>query len=309
MRRGLGFSAAFLALAALAPAQGAVPLHKAVALEPATIYLNPDTSSAPVGAVRPGMEVGIQSSSGNFVQVFTGVSGWMPNRGLARLDDPAAPEAIFGDAVELESLAENQSGENQAALDAARLYLALYSDFPANPRAAEALYRGADIHWQLKLSEEPVRRTPSERFFPDDSELRRVVSKFPDTPFAARAAYSLLIEHFTCGNWNEKPQCVEKEAHTYQDYVKKYPRGPMSAEAAFDALYREAIAWTLYNSPGTLHDQGKAADFRRQVARDAAALQADFHGTDWAARAAFVAFQVAEGTPLKVPTTPPLGGP
>lgn len=295
--------------AGLGLAQSAVPLQKAVATEAARLYLNPDSGSAQVGQVRPGMEVGIQGTSGDFVQVFSGVSGWMRNRGLARYDDPQAPEVIFGAAVELERQASSQGGEREAAMDAARLYLSVYNDFPASARAAEALYRGADIQWQVKMGEEPERRTPSERQFPDDSGLRRVISKFPDTPYAARAAYSLLVEHFTCGDWNEKPECVEKEAHTYQDYVKKYPRGPMAAEAAFDALYRQAIAWTLYNAAGKQHDSGKAASYQRDVAASALALQQEYRGTDWAARAANLAFRVAEGTPLTVPAKTPLGGP
>ncbi|MGH9518739.1 MAG: hypothetical protein ACRD2D_03780, partial [Terriglobales bacterium] len=296
-------------LAAGAGAQQAVQLQKAVATEAETVYLNPDTASSRVGQVRPGMEVGIQGTSGDFVQVFLGVSGWMRNRGLARYDDPQAPEVIFGAAAQLENAAATRDDDRQAAMDAARLYFSIYNDFPASARAAEGLYRGADIQWQVKMGEEPERRTPSERQFPDDSGLRRVISKFPDTPFAARAAYSLLVEHFTCGDWNEKPECVEKEVHTYQGYVKKYPRGPMAAEAAFDALYRQAIAWTLYNATGPQHNAGKAESYKRDVATSAAALQQNYRGTDWAARGAFVAFRVAQGTPLAVPAKTPLGGP
>lgn len=290
-------------------AQQAMPLQKAVATEAETIYLNPDTSSSRVGQVRPGMEVGIQGTSGDFVQVFLGVSGWMKNRGLARYADPQAPEVIFGAAAQLEDTAETQADDRQAATDAARLYFSIYNDFPASARAAEALYRGADIQWQVKMSEEPERRNPTERQFPDDSGLRRVISKFPDSPFAARAAYSLLVEHFTCGDWNQKPECVEKEVHTYQDYVKKYPRGPVAAEAAFDALYRQAIAWSLYQASGPQHNAGKAESYQREVAVSAAALQQDYRGTDWAARGAFLAFRVAQGTPLAVPVKTPLGGP
>lgn len=298
-----------ICLACAAAGGQAVPLQKAVAMAAGTIYLSPDPGSAVVGTVQPGMDVGIQQTSGDWVQVFTGVSGWMRNRGLARLDDPAAPEALFGAAVQLEDAAEDASGERQQALDAARIYLSVYNDFPATPRAVEALYRSADIGWQVKMGEEPKRRNPHERLFPDDSGLRRVVNKYPDTPWAARAAYSLLVERFTCGDWFAKPECVGKEINTYNDYVKRYPQGPMTAEAAYDALYREAIAWTLYTAPGTLHDAGKAADYQRQVAASAATMATAYRGTDWAALAALVAFNVGEGTPMKVPTTTPLGGP
>lgn len=304
-----GFVLATVVAAAAALAAQAVPLQKAVALAPATIYLSPDTSSAKVGALRPGMDVAVQSQSGNFVQVFTGVSGWMPNHGYAVLSDPDAPEAIFGAAVQLEDQAENAGGENQAAMDAARLYLSIYSNLPASARAAEALYRGAEIHWELKMAGEPQRRTPTERLFPDDSEMHRVISKYGDSPWAARAAYQLLVEHFTCGDWTDKPECVEKEIHTYQDYIKKYPTGPMTAEATYDALYRAGIAWTLYRAAGPHADAGKASTYARQVTDGAAAMAHQFPETDWTARAALLAFQVAHNTPLDVPGVTPLGGP
>lgn len=284
----------------------AAPLQKAVSLGVATIYLHPDKTSAQVGSVRPGMEIGEQSVSGGFVEVFAnGVSGWIQNQDLAMYSDPESPELIFGAAAELERQAEDSGGERQAAMDAARLYYSIYSDFPASARAGEGLYRAADVVWQVRLGEEPKRRTPSERQFPDDAELRRVMNKFPDTQWAARAAYDLLVEHFTCGDWNDKPECAVKEAGTYQDYVKKYPRGPLSAEAAYDAVYREGIAWTLYKAK----DAGKAAEMERAVARDAATLRANYPGTDWTAEAALVAYHVAHGVALVVPNVTPLGGP
>jgi len=300
--------AAFLA-AKGAAGQSAVTLQKSVALVAAPIYLSPDPASAHVGAVRPGEAVGVQSSAGNFVQVFTGVSGWMRNQGLVRLNNPQAPELIFGAAVGLEDQAESSAGQQQAALDAARLYLAIYDNFPQANRAAEALYRGAEIRWEISLDEMPKRRTPSERQFPNHDELRRVIGKYPATPWAAWAAYQLLIEHFTCGDWVSKPECVGKEADTYHDYVKKYPNGPATARAAYDAVYREAIAWTLYSATGPHHDSGKAAEYQRAVASDAAAMSRLYTGTDWAAQAGFVAYTVGEGMPMTVPATPPLGGP
>ncbi|HUX68820.1 MAG TPA: hypothetical protein VMV31_15145 [Terriglobales bacterium] len=290
----------------------AVPLRKAVALTSASLYLNPDTTSTQVGAVQPGMGIALQSQVGDFAQVFVGaigVSGWMPNHNYAPLDDPASAEAIFGAAVGLEIEAEDNGGERRAALDAANLFMTVYTDFPASPRAPEALYRAASIRWQLKMAEEPRRPSPSERQFPDDSEMHRVINKYGKTPWAARAEYDLLVEHFTCGVWVEKPECVEKEIHTYQGYVKKYPGGPKTAEAAYDALYRAGIAWTLYRAPGKHHDAGKAAQYQQQVAEDAATIARLYPASDWAAQAALIAFNVAHGTALKLPGHTPLGGP
>jgi len=289
-------------------------LPKAVALKAQPIYLSPDATSAKVGQVQPGLEIAIQAASHDFVQVFVasrgaGVSGWIANQGYARFDDPEGAEVVFGAGVQFENLAESQSGEEAAALDAARLYTAVSNDFPSSPRAAEAAYRGAYIPWELHLSEEPHRRTPEERQFPDDTALRKVEGKFRGTPWAARAAFQLIVEHFTCGSWFDKPQCVEKEMDRYRDYVKQYPAGPFSAQAAFDALYRAAAAWTLYQRSGPHHDEGKAAHFRQEVADQAATLRRAYPATDWAARAALLAFNVAHGTPVALPAETPLGGP
>lgn len=296
-------------LAALLSWPQVQPLQKAVALAASQIYISPDTHSTRMGQLRPGEVIGVQDHSGAFTQVFSGVSGWITGHDFVALDTPGADEVIFGAATALEAEAQGDSSDTQTAQDAARLYLNLYGYLPQSPRAGEALYRGASIQWQLKMAEEPRRRTPEERIFPDDSLMRKVISKFKNTPWAARAEYQLLAEHFTCGDWFSKPECIGKEVDRYQDYVKKYPRGPMSAEAAYDAVYREGIAWTIYSQPGKNQDAGKAEDFARKVAADAARLQQDYPGTDWAARAALVAFQVARHSPLKLPGSTPLGGP
>lgn len=298
-----------LALGSGLAAQQAVALQKAVAIAPATIRLNPDQTSATIGTIQPGATVGIQAQSGGFVQVFSGVSGWAPNHGLVLLSNPQAAEILFGAAVRLESQAEASSGEQIAAQNAARLYLRVYEDFPQASRAAEALYRGAAIRWQLGLSGEPRRRTPSERQFPDTGDLRRVVKKFGGTPWAARADYDLLVTHFTCGDWSEKPSCLGKEADRYRDYVKKYPHGPKSAEAAYDALYREAIAWTIYQQPGKTQDLSQAQRYREQAEADAAQIERAYAGTDWAALATLAGYDLRQGTPMIVPGLTPLGGP
>ena len=295
--------------AALLYGPQAQPLQKVVALATAQIYISPDTHSTHMGQLRPGEVMGVQDHSGTFTQVFSGVSGWVSGHDFVALDAPGADEIIFGAAAALEADAQSDSSDVQTAQDAARLYLNLYGYLPQSPRAGEALYRGAAIQWQLKMADEPRRRTPEERMFPDDSLMRKVVSKFRDTPWAARAEYQLLVEHFTCGDWFSKPDCIGKEVDRYQDYVKKYPRGPVSAEAAYDAVYREGIAWTIYNQPGKQQNQGKADEYEHKVAADAARLQQEYPATDWAARGALVAFQVANHSPLKLPGSTPLGGP
>ncbi len=300
-----------LALGAAASAQ-AVALQKAIALTATPIYLSPDATSTKVGAVRPGMLLGIQSQAQDFLQIFSGaagVSGWIPKYGYVRLDNPQAPEVLFGAGAEQEALAESRSNEDQAANDAAQLFLSIDEYFPASARAAEALYRGAEIVWELKLSEEPPHTDPAMRQFPRTELLRRVISKYPKTPWAARAAFHLIVTHFTCGNWFDKPDCIGKEIHQYDNYVKKYPRSPRAAQAAYDAIYRAGIAWTLYRQRTKVGNEEKAEQYQAEVAQRAAAMQAAYPNTDWTARAALEAFTVAQGEPMVLPDRTPLGGP
>ena len=297
------------ALLAVAAAAQAVPLQKAVALTAATVYVSPDLHSTPVGSVQPGDAVAIQATDGALDEVFTGVSGWMLDAGVLRLDTPNAARILFGAAVKLENDAENDSGATPEAQGASHLYLAVYNNFPHSPLAPAALYRGAEIEFQLKLAQMPRHLTPGAAFFPRAHDLQQVESKFPHTPWAARAAYHLLARQFNCGDWTDYPSCAEKGIGVYQDYANKYPSGPYAAEAAYDSLYRAGIAWTLYRAPGKHHNAGKARKYAALVATDAARMQSLYPDSDWTAQAALVAYNVARHTPLTIPGITPLGGP
>lgn len=292
----------------LAAAQQAVPLQKAIALDAETVYLSPNITSAKVGAIPPGEQIGVQAVNGKFTQVFAGISGWITAHTFVLLSAPNADEVIFGAAAAMQRKAYDDQSDAETK-DAVRLFLNIYNYLPHSPRAGEALYRGAALQWDTSVSEMPASTAPAMRLFPDDSLLHRVESKFNRTPWAARAAYKLLIEHFTCGDWFTKPECIDKEANRYRDYVKRYPASPDAPEAVYDALYREAIAWTLYSQPGKNADPAKAADARSRVTADAVLLARAYPHTDWAARGAYLAFLVAHNSPLPLPPATPLGGP
>jgi len=53
----------------------------------------------------------------------------------------------------LEDQASRRRGRRDAAQDALRLYYRIYDLMPASPLAAEALYRAADIRWQIERSD------------------------------------------------------------------------------------------------------------------------------------------------------------
>ncbi|MGH9412975.1 MAG: hypothetical protein ACRD0Y_04465 [Terriglobales bacterium] len=296
---------ALLAVGTLA-AQQATPLQKAIALSQQTVYLSPDATSAKVGALQAGEQIGVQASSGKFTQVFSGISGWVTAHDFVLLSAPHADEVVFGAAAALQRKAnyDQNDAETKAAV---RLYLDIYTYLPHSARAGEALYRGAALQWDTKVSD--MLPNAALRLFPDDTMLHRVENKFKGTPWAQRAAFKLIIEHFTCGDWFAKPECIGKEAKRYRDYVKKYPASPDAAEAVYDALYRAGIAWTIYSQPGKNQDASKAADARQRAAAAAALLDQRYPHTDWSARGAYLAFQVAHNSPLPLPATTPLGGP
>ena len=60
-----------------------------------------------------------------------------------------AIEVIFGEAADSEDQASRRRGRRDAAQDALRLYYRVYDLMPTSPLAAEALYRAADIRWQV----------------------------------------------------------------------------------------------------------------------------------------------------------------
>ena len=55
--------------------------------------------------------------------------------------------------MDSENQAEQRGGRKDAAQDAMRLYYRLYDYFPNSPLSGEALWRSADIRWQLEKSD------------------------------------------------------------------------------------------------------------------------------------------------------------
>ena len=271
---------------------------KSVAIREGKLLLKPDTGSAVVGEIRPGDSVAIFERSPGFARVFVKASGWMVDKGMIALTDPKAPAVIFGAAAQLQEKAESAPGESDTAKDAARLFFQVYDNFPQNPLAAEALYRAADIKWQLDSADLPLSRDPANRQFPDDHWLNKVKGQYAGTPWAARAAYVLLQKHFTCGDWVEKPGCIQKEINVYRDYLHDYPKSPLAADAAYQIVYRDGAAWSVYSDEGPQHDAGKAQQYAHETQEQAAAVASQYPGTDWAARAQLIAFEVAQGVPV-----------
>src|SRR5436305_11385760 len=142
---------------------GSVTMHadvvRAATIRVAPIYLSPDTSSAKLADVDRGRELIFLETSGDWVKVEANlteeriVTGWMQTKGLIQSKTPDGDKILFGEAVDAEDQASQRNGRRYAAQDAMRLYNEVPELFPKSPLAGEAMYRSADIRWQIEKAD------------------------------------------------------------------------------------------------------------------------------------------------------------
>ena len=165
--------------------------------------------------------------------------------------------------------------------------------------APEAAWRSADIRWQLDkldISTLPSAKEQEAYLRPQlyEGELKKVMKMYPGTKFAALAAYDLL-DNKLCGDWQGLPKCPEMETGLYQKYAQQYPDGPKSAEALYNAVYRQGVVVTMYN---VQEDRKRAQVAAQRTQALAQELKEKYPKTDFAARADSVAFRVSQGIPI-----------
>ena len=272
--------------------------ERGVAVRPAVIYISPDTSSAKLTQIERGREMAILETTGEWAHV-TGiewehdVTGWMLNKGIVRASTPNGDKILFGEAVDSESEASRRGGRKGADKDALRLYAMVAEYFPNSPLAGEALYRAADINWQLQA--EDIRTRPSARVRDpglhaefDEELMKKVERKFPHTKWADLAAFRRL-EPKLCGDWEMRSKCPEKEADMYENYAKDHPQSPAAPEALYYAAWRRSALVQIYKLEGEARKAPEAA--KRAVAL-AEQIVAQYPQTDWAARAQGLIFLI-----------------
>jgi len=299
---GLGFPilAVLLVGSALAPAD----VIRAATIRVAPIYLSPDTSSAKLADVDRGRELIFLETSGDWVKVEANlteeriVTGWMQTKGLIQSTTPDGDKILFGEAVDSEDQASQRNGRRYAAQDAMRLYSEVAEIFPQSPLAAEAMYRSADIRWQIEKAD--VMSLPSAK--EQDAYLRKgmnedyfkkVMKKFPNTKWAFLAAYQ-LIDNKLCGDWQGQSKCPQKEAEIYENYAKQYPQSPAAAEALYHAAYRWSALIEIYRT----EDQAKKSDEAKgRALADAQKAIAQAGSGDWSTRAQRLLYMVQQGIP------------
>jgi hypothetical protein len=297
---------------------------RATVLHDANVYVAADADSQKVSLVTPGHEVVILERNGPWVKVFantdvnddaneddrnkpefsedanvTPASGWIRDKGILGPTVAAGDAILFGSAANFEDEAARPHAPKGAAGSAHLLYKRVAEYFPDSPLAPEAAWRSADIRWQLEkfdTSTLPSAKEQEAFLRPQlyEGEMKKVMKNYPGSKFAAMAAYDLL-DNKLCGDWQGLPKCPEMETGLYQKYAQQYPDGPKSAEALYNAVYRQGVVVTMYLVQEDRKRSQAAAQRTQALAQD---LRQKYPKTDFAARGDSIAFRVAQGIPI-----------
>ncbi len=304
------------------PPPGTTAGPRATSLRVVWLYIQPDTSSQKVAQIQVGREMVVLEKSGPWLNVEANtdveevtneqdqpmiggddtpqpLSGWVEAKGIVEETMPEGGQILMGAAANEEVLASNPEGPANAARAAELLYRRLYEMFPNSPLAPEAEWRAADIQWQIAKADistlpSSKARQPYMHEQLDETALRKVIKHYPRTKWAALAAFD-LIDNRLCGDWEGSEQCPEKESDIYEKYADDYPDGPRTAQALYDAAYRQAV---LADMEGANGDQGKRKDAIAHCTALAEKLKQRFSGTDYAYRAAMLVYKLDQDVPV-----------
>jgi len=278
---------------------------RATTIRVSALYLSPDTSSTKLADIDRGREVIYLETSNSWVHVEANlteertVTGWIESKGLVQSTTPDGDKILFGEAVDSEDQASQRNGRRYAAQDAMRLYAEVAELFPQSPLAGEAMYRSADIRWQIEKTDQMSLPSAKEqeaylRKGMDEDYFKKVIKKFPNTKWAYLAAFH-FIDNKLCGDWQGQSKCPAKEGEIYEKYAAEYPQSPAAAEALFQAAYRWAALIEIYKT----EEQAKKSDEakNRAIAVAQKAIAQTPQG-DWSARARRLLYMVQQGIPV-----------
>jgi len=312
----LAASILFIANFAVSPSAFADALRGTLVHEE-TMRVAPSADSARVGDAARGNELIIIETSPGWTKVEAilrapsneegaseeesegkAITGWVPNRALVSSTTQDGDRIIFGEAADSEDQASRRRGRRDAAQDAMRLYYRVYDLMPASPLAAEALYRAADIRWQLERSDVMTRPSARERQSYMRGQMKEewmklVIKKYPTTKWADLASFRLL-ENKLCGEWEGFAKCPDKEADLYENYAKEHPQSPAAPEALYNAAWRRAALIEIYK---TEPNQKKSAESKDRALSLAQKVLSQYGQSDWALRTARLIFYIQQGIP------------
>jgi hypothetical protein len=297
---------------------------RATVLHDANVYVASDADAQKISLVTPGHEVVVIERSAPWVKVFantdvgddaneddrnkpefgddanvTPASGWIRDKGIVGSNTAGGDAILFGSAANFEDEAAHPHAPKGAAGAAHLLYKRVGEYFPDSPLAPEAAWRAADIRWQMEkldASTLPSAKEQEAYLRPQlyEGELKKVMKMYPGSKFAAMAAFDLL-DNKLCGDWQGLPKCPEMETGLYQKYAQQFPDGPKSAEALYNAVYRQGVVVTMY---AVQEDRKRSQAAVQRTQALAQELKERYPKTDYAARAESIAFRVAQGIPI-----------
>jgi outer membrane protein assembly factor BamD (BamD/ComL family) len=325
------FPASLLLIAFTVPAFAQKPLPPAkmprngtlaTLVREGNLYANPDDSSdGPIADILPGRELVVGERNGKWLRVFANtdvpdtrqadrpvfgseteaqpISGWILDKGIVDINTRNGDLVLFGTADNLEQQAAVPDPPPHIAEEARLLYRRVVVMYPQSPWVAEAMYRAADIRWQIQKVDASSLPSAHEkenylREQMDEDEMRKVLKYFPGTKWADMAAFD-LIDNKLCGDWQGSEKCPEQETVYYLKYVDEHPDSPNAAEALYDALWRQAAAGDMWQADGN----PKRADEDRSHAKDLFnRLQQKYPQSAFTARAASLIYKVDQGIPV-----------
>jgi hypothetical protein len=294
---------------------------RATALRVTWLYVSPSQEAQKVDRVQIGRELVVAEKSGQWIRAFANtdiveehasdaptfgrdeipppVSGWMQAKGVVIESTPNGDQILMGAAADQESLASDPRGPVNAARTARLLYRRLAEMFPNSPLAPEAAWRAADILWQIQKADSASRPSAKERESylreqMDEDGLKKVIKNYPHTRPADLAAYELL-DNKLCGDWQGQPKCPEKESEIYEKYAAEHPDGPRTAQALYQAVYRQAVLVDMYSADNNDKKSESAANHARELA---SRLKDKYPQSDYTARAVTIVFKLDQGIPV-----------
>ena len=294
---------------------------RAAALQVTWLYVSPDKSAQKVARVQTGRELVIAEKSGGWLRVYANtdveeehsedepvfgsndtpppITGWMEAKGIVSENLPNGDQILLGAAATEEVLAADPRGPANAAQAARLLYRRVVEMFPNSPLAAEAAWRAADIRWQLQKADyhslpSAKLQNPALRNQMDEDELRKVMKYYPHTRWADLADFD-LIDNKLCGDWQGQEKCPDRESDIYERYAAEHPNGPRTAQALYEACYRQAVLTDMYRVDGNNKRQD---DSHRHAGALAAQLKDKFPESDYTWRAAALVFKLDQGVPV-----------
>ena len=327
MRNRVGFLI-LLCSAVAAQGQGRMPQiqvpkngPRATLVREANLYVQADESADRVSIIAPGREMVIVERSGKWLRVFANVdapesrqsdaptleqdqevvplSGWMVDKGVIDVNTPHGDQILFGEAVSEEDAASESHPPPGAAQAARLLYRRVVEMFPKSTLTPDAMWRAADIRWQIQKADAATLPSAHEkenylRQQMDENEMKNIEKYFPHTKWAYFAAFA-LIDNKLCGDWQGSEKCPEKEAEYYVKYADDYGDSPRAAQALYNAAWRLAAAGDMWAADG---NDGHAKEDRGHATDLAGRLEAKYTESVYAARAADLVYKMQSGIPV-----------